>query len=164
MIHPKTNITIGNNCQLSPQAHIGFNESGKGKLTLGNKVVIRQNCIIRTCGGHIHIKDNVVINYGCIMHGLGNIHIGENSLLSPNVQIYAQNHGIKKGELIRNQKNISKGVIIGCDVWIGAGSIILDGVTIGKGAVIGAGSIVTKHIEPYEIWASNPARKIGERK
>jgi maltose O-acetyltransferase len=35
---------------------------------------------------------------------------------------------------------------------------------IGEGAVVGAGSVVTKNIEPYEIVAGNPARKIGKRK
>lgn len=37
------------------------------------------------------------------------------------------------------------------------------GVTIGDGAVIGAGSIVTKDVGPYEIWAGNPARFIRKR-
>lgn len=37
------------------------------------------------------------------------------------------------------------------------------GITIGDGAVIGAGSIVTKDVGPYEIWAGNPARFIRKR-
>lgn len=37
------------------------------------------------------------------------------------------------------------------------------GVTIGDGAVIGAGSIVTKDVGPYEIWAGNPAKLIRKR-
>jgi acetyltransferase-like isoleucine patch superfamily enzyme len=49
------------------------------------------------------------------------------------------------------------------DVWIGFGSIILSGVTIGRGAIVGAGSIVTKDIPPYQIFAGSPAKKIGVR-
>jgi len=37
------------------------------------------------------------------------------------------------------------------------------GGAIGDGAVIGAGSIVTKDVGPYEIWAGNPARFIRKR-
>lgn len=37
------------------------------------------------------------------------------------------------------------------------------GVTIGDGAVIEAGSIVTKDVGLYEIWAGNPARFIQKR-
>ena len=37
-------------------------------------------------------------------------------------------------------------VIIGNDVWIGAGAVILRGATIGDKAVIGAGSIVKGNV------------------
>ncbi len=54
-------------------------------------------------------------------------------------------------------------VVIEEDVWVGANVIILKGVTIGRGSVIAAGSIVTKNVEPYSIYAGVPARKIKER-
>lgn len=54
-------------------------------------------------------------------------------------------------------------IIIEDDVWIGANAIILSGVTIGEGAIIGAGSVVTKNVEPYTIFAGNPAKKIKMR-
>jgi len=163
MIHPKAKLTVGKNCKLHPQAHIGYAEHG-GTITLGNNVIIKHGCVIRTCTGFIIIGDNTVINYNCIMHALGGITIGQNVLLSPNVHIYAQNHQFKKDKLIRNQKNVPKSIVIEEDVWIGANSIILGGVIIHKGAVIGAGSVVTKDIPSYEIWAGNTAKKIGKRK
>lgn len=46
-------------------------------------------------------------------------------------------------------------IIIGDDVWIGYGCIILSGVTIGQGAVIAAGSIVAKNVPPYAIYTTN---------
>ena len=39
-------------------------------------------------------------------------------------------------------------VNIGCDVWVGSNSMILDGVTIGHGAIIAAGAVVTKDVAP----------------
>ena len=154
---------IGKNCQISEDSKIGFNEHG-GEIAIGNNVIIRHNCVIRTCTGKIDIGNNVIIEYGCIMHGQGGIKIGNHSTISANVQIYAQNHGVKKSELIQKQKNTCKGIVIGEDVWIGAGAIILDSVIIGNGAVIGAGSVVKKDVPGYEIWAGNPAKKIGDRK
>jgi len=41
--------------------------------------------------------------------------------------------------------------------------MIKSGVTVGDGAVIGMGSIVTKDVPPYEIWAGNPARLLKKR-
>ena len=48
-------------------------------------------------------------------------------------------------------------------VFLGAHTIIAKPVTIGKGSIIGAGSVVTKDIPPYQIWAGNPARYIKDR-
>lgn len=50
------------------------------------------------------------------------------------------------------------------DVFIGVNTIICNSVVIGKGAIIGAGSVVTKSIPPYQVWAGNPAKFIKERK
>ncbi|MBL4675437.1 MAG: hypothetical protein JKY70_04415 [Mucilaginibacter sp.] len=57
----------------------------------------------------------------------------------------------------------SKRVIIGPDVWIGHGAIVMPGVSVGTGAIIGSGSIVTKDVEDYTIVAGNPARLIRRR-
>ena len=53
--------------------------------------------------------------------------------------------------------------IIGNDVWIGENVLIKAGVNVGNGAVIGMGSVVTKNIGAYEIWAGNPAKFIRKR-
>ena len=49
------------------------------------------------------------------------------------------------------------------DVFIGVNTIICNSVTIGKGAILGAGSVVTKDIPPYQVWAGNPSHYIKER-
>jgi phosphonate metabolism protein (transferase hexapeptide repeat family) len=54
-------------------------------------------------------------------------------------------------------------VIIGHDVWIGHGAIVLPGRKIGHGAVVAAGAIVTKDVEPYAIVGGNPARPLKRR-
>lgn len=49
------------------------------------------------------------------------------------------------------------------EVFIGVNVVICNSVTIGKGAIVGAGSIVTKDIPPYQVWAGNPAKYVKER-
>lgn len=49
------------------------------------------------------------------------------------------------------------------DVFIGVNSSICSSVTIGKGAIVGAGSVVTKDIPPYQVWAGNPAHYLKDR-
>jgi acetyltransferase-like isoleucine patch superfamily enzyme len=54
-------------------------------------------------------------------------------------------------------------VVIGNDVWLGAGSILLSGICIGDGAVVGARAVVTRNVPPYAIVAGNPARIVRMR-
>ena len=51
-----------------------------------------------------------------------------------------------------------KRTVIGNDVWIGTGTLILKGVTIGDGAVVAGGSVVTRDVPPYGVVAGTPAR------
>lgn len=54
-------------------------------------------------------------------------------------------------------------VVIGNDVWIGHGAVLLAGVKVGDGAVIAAGAVVTKDVEPYAVVGGVPAKTIRYR-
>ena len=48
-------------------------------------------------------------------------------------------------------------VVVGNDVWIATGAVLLNGVTVGDGAVIAASSVVTRDVPAYAVVAGNPA-------
>lgn len=54
-------------------------------------------------------------------------------------------------------------IVIGNDVWVGRGAMILSGVTIGDGAVIAARAVIARDVEPYAIVGGNPAKFIRHR-
>ena len=53
--------------------------------------------------------------------------------------------------------------VVGNDVWLGYGTIVMPGVTIGDGAIVAAASVVVSDIPPYAIAGGNPARVIRQR-
>ena len=79
-------------------------------------------------------------------------------MIAAQCYIIDTDHGIKAGELIRNQQNTVAPVKIGEGVWIAAGCKILKGSVIGDGAVIGAASLVKGEIEENAIAVGVPAK------
>jgi maltose O-acetyltransferase len=113
----------------------------------------------------IQIGENSFINHLCSVWASpgGPITIGSNVLLGPCASIISSNHGVARGELIRNQPGRDAPIIIGDDVWLGANVVVTAGVSIGDGAVVGAGAVVTRDLPPMSISAGVPARVIGYR-
>ena len=94
----------------------------------------------------------------------GNIQIGDDVMIAPQVMFIAGNHNFSNLDIPMNRQGDSeKGIIVEDNVWIGARAIILDGVRIRKGTVIGAGSVVTKSTEENMIVAGTPAKIIKKR-
>jgi acetyltransferase-like isoleucine patch superfamily enzyme len=66
---------------------------------------------------------------------------------------------------MREQPLTSKGdIVVGDDVWIGFGAVILESSNIGDGAVVAAGAVVRGDVPPYAIVAGVPAKVVGSRK
>lgn len=77
--------------------------------------------------------------------------------------VFNSSKGIVKKKFSKNEYVPFKETRIGNDVWIGSHCLIKSGVSIGDGAVIGMGSVITKDVGAYEIWAGVPAHFIRKR-
>ncbi len=116
-------------------------------------------------GKNISIGNNVYINFGCIILDCGQVSIGDNTLIGPNVGIFTGNHAIDAQERVDGGL-IPKSVCIGKRVWICGNVNIVPGVCIGDDSVIGAGSVITHDIPSGVVAAGNPCRvlrKITEK-
>ena len=130
----------------------------KGKLILVPEVfadpdretnILISRFALIDCTGSIELGPWCNISARCRIYTHDHIHLGRRPLLA-----VEEEHGI----VWQDKK-------IGADVWIHDGAIVLYQVThIPDGVVLGAGSVLTKNPGPYEIWAGNPARKIGLRR
>lgn len=155
---------------------------GASKITLGDRIVFDSGVktsnvplVMRcklVCGttGVFEIGDNTILN-GVGMTAYKKIKIGKNCLISSGTFISDTDfHPIDP----ESRQKVSMGyptdfsevkkaeVIIGDNVWVGWGSIILKGVTIGDNSIVASGSVVTSNIPPNVIVGGNPAKIIRQ--
>lgn len=113
----------------------------------------------------VKIGSNCVFGQGVFITGGGGVRIGNWVGLGPDVKIWSVNHRFQDiGTPWLLQGYEKKEVVIEDDVWLGANSFVMPGVTIHHGAIISAGTVVTRSVQPYAIFAGNPGRVIGWRK
>ena len=152
-------IEIGQNCFISPLAHI-FAEPGR-KISIGDNTFIAADC---TLHGPLDIGNEVAINHHCILDGgRAGIKLHDQVRIAANCHLYAFDHGMDLNQPIYQQAVTSKGIEIEKDVWLGAYVGIKDGIKIAAHAVIGMNSMVTKNINEKEVVAGNPAKFIRYR-
>ncbi|MBO0545235.1 sugar O-acetyltransferase [Clostridium botulinum] len=122
-------------------------------------------------GNNIYLGNNCEVNMNCTFLDDNKIIIGNNALIAPNVQIYTAFHPtnsqerfgeVKEDGSFEFCKTQTAPVVIGNNVWIGGGVIIMPGVTIGDNVAIGAGSVVTKDIPSNKIAYGNPCRVVRD--
>lgn len=129
--------------------------------SVGAKVNIRPPFFI-DYGFNLTLGDGVFMNFNCVILDVCPVTIGTLTQIGPGVQILAADHP-RDPEQRRAMLESGRPVIIGANVWIGAGAMILPGITVGDDAIIGAGSIVTRDVPAGATAVGSPARVIASR-
>ena len=166
----------------------GYHPLGSGaasqRIITGDNVFCSANISFETGLGFLKIGDNSSIGSGTIIISQeAGVTIGKNCLISWNVLITDSdthltnptrvsdardwNIGIRTGRRGEYKEWVgikSSPVVIGDNVWIGYGVVILPGVQIGDDAIIGASTVVTRNVPAGATVAGNPSRLISEGK
>lgn len=150
-----------------------YHNSYIGRRVLLGEAVLEGNnaiCDESIFWGKVKVGYASTLGVRSIVHGP--VSIGRFCQLAPQVALYAVDHPCSylttyvnrrlfDGELSRFSEGSE--IVVGSDVWIGHGSIILKGVKIGNGAIIGAGCVVTHDVPGYSVVVGNPARVLRKR-
>jgi acetyltransferase-like isoleucine patch superfamily enzyme len=119
----------------------------------------------RGCGPEsiVAIGDGTQINNNAFIKSEGpGIRLGARVLLGTGVQIIDSDFHELHPQRRRGGVPATAAVELGENVFVGDGARILKGVTIGSDSVVGAGSVVTTSIAAGVVAAGNPARVIRE--
>lgn len=144
--------------------------SVSGKVTIGPGFRLGSGTVIRSAHG-LTIGRDVSIGRNCTVEVSGSI--GDKTVIAAGVGLVGRtDHAIDEvGTAIIDSTWVgdraaplpSDSLMVGRDVWIGYGAIVVTGVSIGDGAVVAAGAVVTRDVPAFSIVAGVPARVVGQR-
>jgi acetyltransferase-like isoleucine patch superfamily enzyme len=111
----------------------------------------------------IYIGAHAYINRNTFLDAILSLTIGNHCAIGPGCYITDHDHGLDPTLTPLGQPMVAKPTKIGDRVWIGANVTILKGVTIGNDTIVGAGSVVTKDLPEMAIAVGVPAKVIKYR-
>ena len=153
-------LSLNEACFIAEEAEL-FAEP-KRPIVIGAGASVAAHAFIHgpvTLGAHVSVNPYVTLD-----GGRKGITVGEGTRIATRAALFAFDHGIAPDRPVRDQPVRSRGIVIGKDVWIGAGAIVTDGVSIGDHAVVGAGAVVTHDVAPYQVVGGVPARPLFDRR
>jgi len=109
--------------------------------------------------GHIRIGDYSLVCPGVRISAAQEIIVEDNCMLAFRAYITDSDwHGLYD----RVTMGTPRPVRLCNNVWVGDSVIICKGVTVGENSIIGAGSVVVSSIPPNSVAAGNPARVVKQ--
>jgi maltose O-acetyltransferase len=108
-------------------------------------------------GAHLTVGARCFANFGLVALDVAAITIGDDVQIGPNVQLLTPTHPLDPQQR-RDKLEAGKPIVIGDNVWLGGGVIVLPGVTIGENTVVGAGAIVSKDLPANVVAMGKPAK------
>jgi acetyltransferase-like isoleucine patch superfamily enzyme len=149
-------------CMISPRAEVELTSN----LTIGKRTKIGSFTKIKASDGKLSIgADSFVSNNCFITADAAGVSIGDFVMIAASVSVIGNNYRYDDlSTPVCMQEKTSKGIVIGDDVWIGAGCVILDGSEIGPHCIIAPNSTVSGEIPANSIVQGNPAVVVFERR
>lgn len=134
-----------------------------GKMTFGERVrldsTVAKMELVTLPTGHLEIGNNVFINYGSSLVSSNHVKVGNDCLIGTHVMVMdCDFHRVED----KAWDTTGEPIVIEDRVWLGNRSIVLKGVTVGHDSVVAAGSVITKDVPPRTVVAGVPAKVIRQ--
>ncbi len=157
-------IKVGDNTIIDDYCLLDAKGETNEGISIGKGVFVGRNTILSCKNGDIKIGDGANIGFNCEIFSSSRVELAENVLVAAYCYIIGGGHEFKDISVpVVEQKEISSGIVIGENVWLGAGVKVLDGTSIGKNAVVGTGAVVTGDISEGSIAVGIPAKVVKKR-
>ncbi|HEY0973775.1 MAG TPA: DapH/DapD/GlmU-related protein [Solimonas sp.] len=156
-------VVLGDGVALAPGVLLQATDGGG--VVIGRRCTISRGVSIVAMGARIEIGDDTFVGPWSTLTAKAGLRIGNDCLIAERVTLRDQNHDIRNGNVVplREAGYQSAPIVVGDDVWIAAGVVVLKGVTVGDGAVIAANAVVVRDVGRREIAGGVPAKILGHR-
>ena len=138
-------VLIGGGTKIWHHAHIRAGSEIGENCTIGKNVFVDAGV---TIGDRVKIQNNVSVYSGVFLED--DVFVGPSAVFTNDRLPRASSQDWKVVET-RVRRGAS----------IGANATLVAPVEIGAWSMVAAGAVVTRSVEPYELVAGNPARRIG---
>lgn len=108
---------------------------------------------------NLSCEDLVAFADGAEIYNPSPMFFGSHAIVSQGAYVCGATHLYNEPEF----PMVSFPMRIGAYAWICARAIVAPGVNVGEGAVLGLGSVATKDLEAFGVYAGSPAKKVKER-
>ncbi|MCX7304379.1 MAG: putative colanic acid biosynthesis acetyltransferase [Hyphomicrobiales bacterium] len=110
--------------------------------------------------GNLVIGDFAAIADHTDIYCMAPIVVGKYAVISKRAHICTGTHDIDSEYFQLTTTPIT----IGDYAWIAADAFVGPGIVVGEGAVLGTHGVATRDLEPWTVYAGNPAREIKKRR
>ena len=125
---------------------------------VGEGVVVRPPLYV-DYGEHLSIGAGTFVNFNLTALDVAPISIGRDCQIATDVQLLTAEHPLDPDTRRRGWES-ARPIVLGDNVWLGGGVIVLPGVSIGENTVVGAGSVVTRDLPANTVAVGSPARVV----
>lgn len=108
---------------------------------------------------YLSIGDHCWLGEDAWIDNLAPVIIGSHVCVSQAAYLCTGNHDWTAA----NMKLFRRPIVLKDGSWVGARATLCPGVTLHEGAIAAVGSVITKDIPAYEVWAGNPASFVRHR-
>ncbi|HUB63312.1 MAG TPA: putative colanic acid biosynthesis acetyltransferase [Methylocella sp.] len=106
------------------------------------------------------IGNHVYIGRHAIIYSMAKITLDDNTVISYGAHLCTGTHDIDSPYF----QTVAKPIRIKARAWVAAKAFVGPGITVGEGAVLGARGVAFYDLEPWTVYAGNPAKPIKVRK
>ncbi len=155
--HPHK-VRLGDGVTIDDLVVLDAKGTGNRGIDVGRGVFLGRGTILSCKDGDIALGDHSNLGFHCEVFSGSTVTVGAHALFAAQVYLVGGGHEFEGRDAVIDQPRTSRGIVLGENVWLGAGAKVLDGVRIGSHAVVGANAVVNADLPDGAVAAGVPAR------